>query len=200
MLDFAKVERGKAAYEFASGQVEEVVARAVDVFRYRAEREGMDVRLRIEEGLPPASIDDRAVELAVINLLDNAFKYAKEGGRIDVDVTRAARLVRVRVSDRGPGIDPEDRARIFGTLRARPDLGGDARARQRHRPLAGEAHRREPRRLDHGDEPDHRRRARLRLRALDPRRSRRAALLPSPSATATLPPEGDAASPGPKVA
>src|SRR4051812_7548452 len=84
VLDFAKVERGKAAYEFASGQVEEVVARAVDVFRYRAEREGMDVRLRIEEGLPPASIDDRAVELAVINLLDNAFKYAKEGGRIDV--------------------------------------------------------------------------------------------------------------------
>ena len=113
VLDFAKVERGKAAYEFAPGQVEEVVARAVEVFRYRAEREGMDVGLRIEEGLPPASIDDRAIELAVINLLDNAFKYAKEGGRIDVDVTRAARSVRVRVSDRGPGIDPEDRARIF---------------------------------------------------------------------------------------
>jgi two-component system phosphate regulon sensor histidine kinase PhoR len=113
VLDFAKVERGKAAYEFATGQVEEVVARAVEAFRYRAEREGMEVGLRVEESLPPASIDDRAIELAVINLLDNAFKYAKEGGRIDVEVTRAARAVRVRVSDRGPGIDPEDRARIF---------------------------------------------------------------------------------------
>jgi len=113
VLDFAKVERGKAAYEFASGQVEEVTARAVEVFRYRAEREGMEVNLRAEGGLPPTSIDGRAIELAVINLLDNAFKYAKDGGRIDVDVALSARFVRVRVSDRGPGIDPEDRARIF---------------------------------------------------------------------------------------
>ncbi|HEY4591849.1 MAG TPA: histidine kinase dimerization/phospho-acceptor domain-containing protein, partial [Thermoanaerobaculia bacterium] len=113
VLDFAKVERGKAAYDFASGQVEEVVARAVEVFRYRAEREGMEVCFHASEGLPPASIDGRAIELAVINLLDNAFKYAKDGGRIDVDVTCAARFVRVNVSDRGPGIDPEDRARIF---------------------------------------------------------------------------------------
>ena len=113
VLDFAKVERGKAAYEFAPGQVEEVVARAVEVFRYRAEREGMEVGLRMEDDLPSTSIDGRAIELAVINLLDNAFKYAKDGGRIDVDVARAARFVRVTVSDRGPGIDPEDRARIF---------------------------------------------------------------------------------------
>ncbi|MEO5731753.1 MAG: HAMP domain-containing sensor histidine kinase, partial [Byssovorax sp.] len=76
VLDFAKVERGKSAYEFAPGQVEEVVARAVEVFRYRAEREGMEVGLRVEENLPATSIDGRAIELAVINLLDNAFKYA----------------------------------------------------------------------------------------------------------------------------
>jgi two-component system phosphate regulon sensor histidine kinase PhoR len=128
VLDFAKVERGKAAYDFAPGQVEEVVARAVEVFRYRAEREGMEVGLRVEEGLPPASIDGRAVELAVINLLDNAFKYAKEGGRIDVDVTCATRFVRVCVSDRGPGIDPEDRARIFERF-VRGRSSGETRVR-----------------------------------------------------------------------
>ena len=52
VLDFAKVERGKAAYEFAPGQVEEVVARAFEVFRYRAEREGMEVGLRIPGSIP----------------------------------------------------------------------------------------------------------------------------------------------------
>jgi two-component system phosphate regulon sensor histidine kinase PhoR len=128
VLDFAKVERGKAAYDFAPGQVEEVVARAVEVFRYRAEREGMEVGLRVEEALPPASIDGRAIELAVINLLDNAFKYAKEGGRIDVEVTRATRFVRVCVSDRGPGIDPEDRARIFERF-VRGRTSGETRVR-----------------------------------------------------------------------
>ena len=113
VLDFAKVERGKAGYEFAPGHVGEVVARAVEVYRYRAEREEMEVSLQIVEGLPESSIDARALELAVINLLDNAFKYAKDGGRVDVEVERAGKMARVRVSDRGPGIDPEERERIF---------------------------------------------------------------------------------------
>jgi two-component system phosphate regulon sensor histidine kinase PhoR len=113
VLDFAKVERGKAAYEFAPDQLGEVVARAVDVYRYRAEREGMEVSLRVEAGLPPALVDARAVELAVINLLDNALKYAKDGGRVDVEVARAGRWLAVRVSDRGAGIAAEDQGRIF---------------------------------------------------------------------------------------
>jgi two-component system, OmpR family, phosphate regulon sensor histidine kinase PhoR len=113
VLDFAKVERGKAAYDFAPGQLGEVVARAVDVYRYRAEREGMVVSLRVADPLPPASLDARAVELAVINLLDNALKYAKDGGRVDVAVARAGRFIEVRVSDLGPGIHPEEQERIF---------------------------------------------------------------------------------------
>src|SRR5262249_10210950 len=56
----------------------------------------------------------RAVELAVINLLDNAFKYAKDGGVVDVRVARSgSRAVEIRVLDKGPGIDAEDKAKIF---------------------------------------------------------------------------------------
>jgi two-component system phosphate regulon sensor histidine kinase PhoR len=130
VLDFAKVERGKAAYEFAPGQVGEVVARAVEIYRYRAEREGMEVSLQIEDGLPVSSIDARALELAVINLLDNAFKYAKEGGRVDIEVEieRAGKMVRVCVSDRGPGISPEDRERIFERF-VRGRNAGESRVR-----------------------------------------------------------------------
>jgi two-component system phosphate regulon sensor histidine kinase PhoR len=115
VLDFAKVERGKAAYEFAPGDVGEVVARAVDLYRYRAEREGVDVRLEIEGGLPPAQIDERALELAIMNLLDNALKYAKDGGRVDASVGPAGGgdRIEVRVTDRGPGIEPEEQGHIF---------------------------------------------------------------------------------------
>ncbi|WP_437958759.1 HAMP domain-containing sensor histidine kinase [Sorangium sp. So ce119] len=126
VLDFARVERGKAAYEFARGSVAEVATRAVDMYRYRAEREEMSVELTIAEELPEALIDARALELAIVNLLDNALKYAKEGGRVDVAVvaegggggrlsalTRPARRVAIRVSDRGPGIDPDEQKHIF---------------------------------------------------------------------------------------
>jgi two-component system, OmpR family, phosphate regulon sensor histidine kinase PhoR len=113
VLDFAKVERGKAAYEFAPGRLDEVAARAVDVYRYRAEREGIAVHFTADGRVPPAMIDERAMELAVINLLDNAFKYARDGERVDVEVGVSGGAVSVRVSDRGPGVDPEEQARIF---------------------------------------------------------------------------------------
>lgn len=113
VLDFAKVERGKAAYQFAPGRLDEVVGRAVDVHRYRADREGIEVVLTTGDRLPEAMIDARAIELAVLNLLDNAFKYAKDGGRVDVEVVPYGNSVVVRVSDRGPGIDPEEQERIF---------------------------------------------------------------------------------------
>lgn len=114
VLDFAKVERGKAAYQFSEGDVGEVVARTVDLYRYRAEREEVEVHLEIAEGLPEARIDARALELAIMNLLDNALKYAREGGRVDVSVTRAASgPIEVQVTDRGPGIDPDEQEQIF---------------------------------------------------------------------------------------
>lgn len=113
VLDFAKVERGKAAYEFSVGNLGEVVARAVEVHRHRSDREGIEVGVAIPERLPPALIDPRAIELAILNLLDNAFKYAKDGGRVDVDIESRGRALEVRVSDRGPGIPPEEHDQIF---------------------------------------------------------------------------------------
>lgn len=126
VLDFAKVERGKAGYEFARGSIADVVSRSVEIYRYRAEREEVGVEVTIAEGLPDALIDARALELAIVNLLDNALKYAKEGGRVDVSVelgdggrkrlgvgAPAADRVLVRVSDRGPGIAPDEQQQIF---------------------------------------------------------------------------------------
>lgn len=111
VLDFARVERGKAAYDFASADVSTVVARAVDACRYRAETEGM----RIDSTLMPveAVVDERALQLAVINLVENAIKYAPGTEVVRVELENTGGTVEVRVIDRGPGIDPGDRARIF---------------------------------------------------------------------------------------
>ena len=113
VLDFAKFERGKSAFEFHEGNVGQAVARAVDVYRYRAEREGVDVAVTVAPSLPSALFDERALELLLMNLLDNALKYAKEGKVITVDVLARGRDMEIRVSDRGPGIPPAERRRIF---------------------------------------------------------------------------------------
>ena len=113
VLDFAKIEQSRGAFELADGDLGAAVAHAVDVYRYRAEREGVEVELRVEAGLPPARIDERAIGLAVINLLDNALKYAKDGRHVGVEVAARRGRIELRVSDRGPGIAPDDRKRIF---------------------------------------------------------------------------------------
>jgi two-component system phosphate regulon sensor histidine kinase PhoR len=113
VVDFARVERGKATLTFAEGDVGEVVQRAVEVHRFRAEREEVALELTLPEALPEACIDARALELAVLNLIDNALKYARDGKKVEVQVSAASGGVEVQVRDHGPGIPREDQRRIF---------------------------------------------------------------------------------------
>jgi two-component system phosphate regulon sensor histidine kinase PhoR len=113
VLDFAKVERGKGGYDFAEGDVGEAVSRAANIYRYRAERENISLDVHVDGDLPRARIDERAIQLAVINLIDNALKYAPDGEVVAVHAKRVGGDVEIRVVDRGPGVLPEDRYRIF---------------------------------------------------------------------------------------
>ncbi len=113
VLDFAKVERGKAAYTFNLASVGDVVARAVEACRVRAQREDVELALSLESDLPEVELDERAVEIAVFNLVDNALKYAPDGDKIAVAVVQGDGDVQVRVTDEGAGIAAEDRKRIF---------------------------------------------------------------------------------------
>jgi two-component system phosphate regulon sensor histidine kinase PhoR len=113
VLDFARLERGKASYSFAEGRLEEVVARALDVCRYRLDKEKMKLRTDIEDGLPPVRMDEDAMTLVLLNLVDNAVKYAGEGGEVAVRLARAPGGVALSVRDRGPGISFDDQQRIF---------------------------------------------------------------------------------------
>lgn len=112
VLDFAKAERGET-YELELADLGEVIRHTVEVCRVRAEREAVHIDLCIEDDLPLLKLDERAVETAVTNLIDNALKYG-QGTPIEVSVRRASkRLLEVVVSDSGRGIPEEERARIF---------------------------------------------------------------------------------------
>jgi len=129
VLDFAKVERGKAAYEFVEASVAEVVTRATEACRVRAEREGITLELDLAPDLPRIALDERSVEIAVINLVDNALKYAADGRKIHVGVRRRDSGVEVRVVDQGPGVPDEDKRRIFDRFVRGKNT--------RHRPVRG---------------------------------------------------------------
>lgn len=112
VLDFSALEGGRQKYELREGDLGELVQQALETFRYRVEREGTEVELVLGEDLPSVQLDEQAIVLSVINLLDNAVKY---GGRtpITVHVERVRDFVQVRVRDRGPGIPSDSQKRIF---------------------------------------------------------------------------------------
>jgi len=112
VLDFAALERGKRRYEMRDCDLAEIAQRAIDTLRYRFEREGVQVRLTKVGDAPRGFVDEQAILLVVMNLLDNAVKY---GGRTPIEVTveTMAREIQIRVRDHGPGIAPADRKRVF---------------------------------------------------------------------------------------
>jgi two-component system phosphate regulon sensor histidine kinase PhoR len=113
VLDFARLERGKASYHLSEGNLADVVERALDVCRYRLDREKMKLVVSIEPNLPPVRMDDNEMTLVVLNLVDNAIKHAADGGKVEVSVRRSPGFVTFAVRDFGPGISRVEQARIF---------------------------------------------------------------------------------------
>lgn len=111
-LALAEVDLNQLALDAASGWVPEAYRRDIDLGFEGLERplyvQGEPLRLR-------EMLD---------NLIDNAIRYSRPGGRVTVRVTAGERPV-VRVSDDGPTIPVEERARIFDRFHRLRDTPGD---------------------------------------------------------------------------
>lgn len=87
--------------------VEEVICDLVAVGEKKA------VKLIQEDGNAEIIGSDTLVYRAVYNLIENAIKYNKEGGRVSVSVEKNNEFAKVIISDTGPGIAKEDWEKIF---------------------------------------------------------------------------------------
>jgi two-component system sensor histidine kinase KdpD len=71
------------------------------------------VRLLLREDLPEVPMDVIQIDQVLTNLLENAAKFSSPGSEIAAYAARWEDAVRVRITDRGPGVPPEDRERVF---------------------------------------------------------------------------------------
>ena len=72
---------------------------------------------------PVLDTDGDRVFQIVSNLLDNAFAWTPDGGRIDLGLTASNGTVAISIADSGPGIGPEERERIFRPFWSRAGEG-----------------------------------------------------------------------------
>ena len=98
-------------------RAEEIIAAARVRMQARLESPGCEFRVAIEDHLPPFPADREALTAALVNLLDNAWKYTGADKRLGLRVwrtwKRGAGWVLFEVSDNGIGIDPGEQRRIF---------------------------------------------------------------------------------------
>src|SRR5580693_5435212 len=108
LLQIALAESGAPLASPAAVDMAELAAELVELFEPVALAQGLSLTL---PGDAAGVVHGNRQLLAqlITNLIENGLKYVPAGGRIEVDVRRAAEGVQLAVSDNGPGIEAEDR-------------------------------------------------------------------------------------------
>jgi signal transduction histidine kinase len=112
VLDLAKLDMHRFALRQEEVDMERLVDRAYSTFGEEARRRGIDYRRSIEVK-PVLETDGDRVLQVISNLLENAFRWTPDGGRVGLALTQVDGTIRVAVVDTGPGIPEEEQERIF---------------------------------------------------------------------------------------
>jgi two-component system phosphate regulon sensor histidine kinase PhoR len=113
ILNFARIDAGRKVYHFGDVQVNDVVNSVVDTYEAHLREQGFQVVVELFEGLPPVSADAEALKEGIVNLLDNAVKYSVDRKYLRISTGSEGGRVFVDVEDRGVGIAPRHREKIF---------------------------------------------------------------------------------------
>lgn len=107
----SQIDAGKVRLEREPLDVADLLRRVLTHFESKAE--GRELKLQVDDGLPPVVADKDLISLALRQLIDNALKYSPPGSPIDVTAGLKDHRVIIRVRDRGPGIPERERERVF---------------------------------------------------------------------------------------
>ena len=109
VLDFGRLERGRRKFNLEARDVNELLSVA-EAQRPRVEAAGLTLMVRSAPMPVMRTFDLDAVGQVIVNLIDNAVKYAASGKMVEVSVSERGEIT---VADRGPGIAAKHRSRIF---------------------------------------------------------------------------------------
>ncbi len=82
------------------------------------------IEIRLDDSAMQLQADQELLDIALVNLLDNACKYSPAGSRIVIAATRKPGYIGISVIDQGSGIAPEHHERIFDDYVRIPSAGG----------------------------------------------------------------------------
>ena len=113
LTDISKLETGRMQLRRAPFAVRALAAETAEGLERVAREHGVDLQVRIPDGLPLADGDRDRVRQVLANLIENAVTYTNPGGHVEIAARRLpSGDVRVAVVDDGIGIPPADVPRL----------------------------------------------------------------------------------------
>ena len=114
LLDLARAESGQYVLTEDEFSIDEITRRASRYVEAEAAERQVDVSVHFDGEPPIVRGEERALFQALLNLVSNAVRYGRRGGSVILDVRDLGALgVELVVADDGPGIAPEDLARVM---------------------------------------------------------------------------------------
>jgi signal transduction histidine kinase len=117
VLSLADIRAGKVNVRGNSSNIDKIVERESSNFRTVADLEQKKFIIDIVDGLPPVFADYRLLGLAISSILNNAFKFSKEGDTVTIKAMLSKnygnRFVEIWISDTGIGIPKEFLKKVF---------------------------------------------------------------------------------------
>jgi two-component system sensor histidine kinase KdpD len=111
LLDMARLEAGGVRPRLEAVDVGDLIGTALQ--RTEGLLQGVETHVAIDPELPMLNLDPVLFEQVLVNLLDNAARYAPPGSTVEVGAELRSDRVVLSVTDEGPGIPPADLGRVF---------------------------------------------------------------------------------------
>ncbi len=113
LLDISRIETGRIVLSPEPISIFDVVEEVIESARAEIERKQLTLEVRVPPDLPLVHADRKRIIQVLTNLVSNAYKYTREGGRVEISARCENGFLTVSVSDTGVGISKEDQKRLF---------------------------------------------------------------------------------------
>ncbi|MDP8225843.1 MAG: ATP-binding protein [Candidatus Lernaella stagnicola] len=113
LLDLTRLESGQKKRELVDVDLAEIAEQAIETVTPEAQQRDIAVELQASGDLSVVA-DPGEMEIIFNNLLTNAVKYNRDGGRVDVRVDGSGKRIVIAVQDTGIGMSEDEVAKLFG--------------------------------------------------------------------------------------
>jgi signal transduction histidine kinase len=113
LLNLSRLDAGKIEFSPELISLEEMVSDIIEELRINAEKKGLYIKMvKPQEPLPKIMVDQDKLRQVILNIVDNAIKYTKEGG-VTFELKKLDEQEEIKVSDTGEGMDEKELNSLF---------------------------------------------------------------------------------------